>query len=68
MSADQMEVVEKLLPCWFSFSMDTYSCSFEPDEDFVSKDLFLMKLPMFSYKAIRPLQMRNQLHWMKYIW
>ena len=39
MSSDQMEVVEKSLPCWFSFSMDDYSCGFEPDEDFVSKGL-----------------------------
>ena len=39
MSSDQMEVVEKSLPCWFSFSMDDFSCGFEPDEDFVSKGL-----------------------------
>ena len=56
MSADQMEVVENLLSCWFSFSMDTYSCSFEPDEDFVSKgivfddapDVFLQSDPAFA--------------------
>ena len=45
MSDDGMEPVNTKYPCWFTFSMDDYSCGFRPDPDFQSKGILFEDAP-----------------------